>query len=739
MLLAPRPALAHPDPLTGLIGHPGAVVGPGPLEGLMQQIWQSCSELFAAAFTVADATATVSLSTTSGTLGALWPLSLCAGALIAGCVFVGQLLRGVRRGSRVGAAVGPLKYTVAVTATAGCVSGLLGITDAATAMLLHQVLHAHSFGELAGHLPVTAEAVAGVSSVTLGLVGLFGLVPAAFGYATEMIYQQAAIVVLIATVPITAAGLLARSTARWWWTTLRWGLTATLMKPALVLVLAVALGPLVGAHGLFGLLGAGAVSWVALGCPWVLYRLSIFLTPAVEPDELCQHRAPATEHCGPSRHSLVAARPEWSASPSRTGFAAIAARPLAESVGLAGDSPLPDPVIGLEVHDGPRFRGHGHIGLIHDPRQHRWAATATVSLPPNTIHSESWCLTLATTLGTVLSRPATTGHSTVADQVSLLIRTIPDNTPDRPHDIIDPGPPLRALRRISPEDHDAAEGARHEIFVTISGSETALRRPAQTAGGGSTGRAWAIYRLLDDLHQALTSGDVGMLTWCSSAGLSGALRDGVRPATSTVPDQTHTSLARRALPCAETSLAAPPELAVYTHGEFTTLTYTVAPEPGTSLDELTTLLANPDPRERRCLSLHLRSECTTLPRYRPRPSVPEVLEAVLTPWRRRATSPRSPRHSPARTRLAPRPRTVANPPPRTPTQRAPVANIPRALTATVFAAITVPADQPIDDPAARLERDAAARFQLRRAQEQDAAFVTACLPVGLPGHRSTGR
>jgi hypothetical protein len=54
----------------------------------------------------------------------------------------------------------------------------------------------------------------------------------------------------------------------------------------------------------------------------------------------------------------------------------------------------------------------------------------------------------------------------------------------------------------------------------------------------------------------------------------------------------------------------------------------------------------------------------------------------------------------------------------------------------VLAAITVPAHRPIDNAAAGLERDAAARFQLKRAPAQDTAFISACLPVGLPGHRS---
>ena len=53
---------------------------------------------------------------------------------------------------------------------------------------------------------------------------------------------------LIATVPITAAGLLANTTATWFWRSLRWMLAAILMKPALALVLVVGVNMLSGPH-----------------------------------------------------------------------------------------------------------------------------------------------------------------------------------------------------------------------------------------------------------------------------------------------------------------------------------------------------------------------------------------------------------------------------------------------------------------------------------------------------------
>jgi hypothetical protein len=51
---------------------------------------------------------------------------------------------------------------------------------------------------------------------------------------------------------------------------------------------------------------------------------------------------------------------------------------------------------------------------------------------------------------------------------------------------------------------------------------------------------------------------------------------------------------------------------------------------------------------------------------------------------------------------------------------------------TVAASVTVPAGWNLEDHAARLENDASGRFRLLRLElAQDAAFVSAALPVGI--------
>jgi hypothetical protein len=97
-----------------------------------------------------------------------------------------------------------------------------------------------------------------------------------------MMFRQAAVTVLVATIPFTAAGLLARSTARWFWISARWILTAIILKPAFALVLVIGLTSVSDSQGVVGLLAGVAVLWVALFSPMALFRLLAFVDPATD-------------------------------------------------------------------------------------------------------------------------------------------------------------------------------------------------------------------------------------------------------------------------------------------------------------------------------------------------------------------------------------------------------------------------------------------------------------------------
>jgi hypothetical protein len=113
----------------------------------------------------------------------------------------------------------------------------------------------------------------------LGLCALVGVLPAAGGYVLEMLFRQGAICVLVCTVPVVAAGLLANVTAGWFWTTVRWMLAAITIKPALALALVVGVAVVGGARGVAGLLAGVGVLVISLLAPFVLFRLFAFVDP----------------------------------------------------------------------------------------------------------------------------------------------------------------------------------------------------------------------------------------------------------------------------------------------------------------------------------------------------------------------------------------------------------------------------------------------------------------------------
>src|SRR5680860_1343839 len=80
----------------------------------------------------------------------------------------------------------------------------------------------------------TAAMVAAWSS------GLWLLIwPAAIGYLLIMLVREAALLLLVATSPIAAGGLMSELGRSWFWRSLRWFLAAVLIAPLAALVLGV--------------------------------------------------------------------------------------------------------------------------------------------------------------------------------------------------------------------------------------------------------------------------------------------------------------------------------------------------------------------------------------------------------------------------------------------------------------------------------------------------------------------
>jgi hypothetical protein len=388
--------------------------------------------------------------------------------------------------------------------------------------------------------------------------------------------------------------------------------------------------------------------------------------------------------------------------------------------GAMGEPDLPGVLARVEFPDGPPFRAAGRVCLIHDTADGRWGATARLTHTGVGMLSAAECDGLATRLGSLL---LSVGHRDVVDRLSLLVRTVPDDGTE--HEVwrgVHQSPDAPGLA-VTAAELDRAIGAvavRHELFLTVSGTEAALRRPAQAAGGGVSGRALALYRVLDGIEDAVKALNVASVTWLSSPALAEAIRTGFNPAAAAVLDRARLTASPAAgLPMA---LAGParapsPPARSYVHDGFTTVSYSVLmPEAGTVFGSLAPLLAVKTAGERRALAIHYEvlgagksSRAVQTNRFRAN---------VITDYKSRkgfstsATDERQAGGARAQERA--------------------VAAGHAMVRYAATAAVTVPSGWNIEDHAARLENDAAGRFRLLRLElAQDSAFVAACLPLGI--------
>ena len=288
------------------------------IDTIMTGIWVAAVGMLRGAFQLVDTFTTVDFvgvdTVTVGIdgavrplspLGAVWPVLRWLSLAIAVGLFFVQLAATMLRGGRglFRLVTGPFAYAVAVAMTAGGITLLFAAADGMTTVLLGQGLRADGFvgvldsdaaravfspaptldpvdpGRAARGAEATSQLDATARAVTLGVVALVGVIPASFGFALESVFRLAAFLVLVATAPISAAGLLSDATAAWYWRGLRWAVAAAVMKPALALVLVVGVNVLSAPTGVAGLIAGAGVLLVALFAPFTVYRLLAFVDP----------------------------------------------------------------------------------------------------------------------------------------------------------------------------------------------------------------------------------------------------------------------------------------------------------------------------------------------------------------------------------------------------------------------------------------------------------------------------
>ncbi|GEL26453.1 hypothetical protein PSU4_54070 [Pseudonocardia sulfidoxydans NBRC 16205] len=270
------------------------------LDSIMQAIWSASVWLLRTALELVDGLLAfnTNLAGADGRPAAgapfstVWPTLLWIAGAVALGLFFWQLAVTVLRGG-VGfwrVASGPVAFGVACALSLGVVTVLLGGADGLTQLLLQKGLSSDNFvgildGAKLGKVftdtpPDLGDQVDGSArSVVLGIVSVFGIIPAGIGYLLEMVFRQAVILVLVATLPITAAGLMTNTTSSWFWRALRWTIAAIVLKPALALVLVIGVNMLAQPSGIGGLLAGAGVLLVSLFCPLAVFRLLAFVEP----------------------------------------------------------------------------------------------------------------------------------------------------------------------------------------------------------------------------------------------------------------------------------------------------------------------------------------------------------------------------------------------------------------------------------------------------------------------------
>jgi len=274
-----------PDIIGGLTDLVGGVTGTavsGVVNGFSEFLWGAGLQILRTGIGLADNAGTVNLDLASGPLAAVWPVTLGIGVSLAGILFYAQLVTVSARGGRglLRAVQGCAQFGVALAASAGVFALLVLVADSLTEFILGKGLASANFASAfvkTGFSDTTANAVKGPA---LALLSVFGVIPIGLGFAFENVMRAATIYLLVAVIPITAAGLLLGSTWSWFWKTANWAMAAIAVKPVMALALWIGVAIAGSGSGLAQLITGLALMFVSLWAPLALFKLFAFTSTA---------------------------------------------------------------------------------------------------------------------------------------------------------------------------------------------------------------------------------------------------------------------------------------------------------------------------------------------------------------------------------------------------------------------------------------------------------------------------
>jgi hypothetical protein len=278
-----------------LFGDVGEAIGgvvTDAVNAMMKAIWEFAMFLLGGSLELVDKYTKPTVDPTNGPLAGVLPATIWVSLVVLVLMAFVQIGKGVAQGGRgLGRVlIGFGQYVVVSVGGLTVLAAMLTASNAVASGILQVGLNLDSWQGLSGKNSALTNTANTVSGVGLGLIALLCVIPAALGFLLEGIARNAAILILAATIPILAAGLISDSTRRWFWTGLRWMLALVLMPPGVALAVTIGMRLATGAAGaegqeqgvvqaIVGGVVAGIVLIISLTTPLALFKLFAFVDP----------------------------------------------------------------------------------------------------------------------------------------------------------------------------------------------------------------------------------------------------------------------------------------------------------------------------------------------------------------------------------------------------------------------------------------------------------------------------
>ena len=289
------------DPATGLTGGLAAQAWQVAMLGL----WNAGLWLLGLVLRIEDALLTPDLQA-DGPAGEAYALTMWMAAALGGVMLLAQLLVALLRRdahSLGGALLGCAKFVVVWAGWVGWATAVVAVCGGLTRAVLRSLLHVSSFSGWHPSLRISPEQAVDVTVATvLGLLGMV-LWLAALGHVLVMLGRAVTLLVLAATTPIAAAGLVGELGRGWFWRSVRWFHAAALTPLLMALLLGVGVQT---TNGVTDGLADGATRAVGAALPGVLLILTSCFAP-VALFRLLSFVDPATPAGATLRQTLMSA------------------------------------------------------------------------------------------------------------------------------------------------------------------------------------------------------------------------------------------------------------------------------------------------------------------------------------------------------------------------------------------------------------------------------------------------